>query len=97
MPDGYAYPAWTTNVIHKNAPGAMRAIAFTVTPVRPNVGTIFGASCSAIVPPRAVVQFSGELPTRDSWSARLAQEKCHQNATKGVRFAGLRHFKMHMT
>src|SRR5271163_1711830 len=49
-PDGYAYPAWTTNVIHRNAPGAMSAIALTVTPVKPRVGTIFFCS-SAILPP----------------------------------------------
>src|SRR5271155_2418706 len=47
-PDGYAYPAWTTNVIHRNAPGAMSAMALTVTPVKPRVGTIFFCS-SAIL------------------------------------------------
>src|SRR5277367_4849871 len=51
MPDGYAYPAWTTNVIHRKAPGAISAIALTVTPVNPKVGFIFGSVDSAILTP----------------------------------------------
>ena len=49
--DGYAWFACVKNVIQRNAPGAINAIAFTVTPVSPSVAFIFGASCSAISPP----------------------------------------------
>ena len=51
MPNHIAEPAigapvwaWRANVSHRNAPGAIRAIAFTVRPVRPNVFFILGAS-----------------------------------------------------
>jgi hypothetical protein len=51
MPDGHEYPAWTTNVIQRNAPGAINAIALTVTPVNPSVGTILVSAESAILSP----------------------------------------------
>jgi hypothetical protein len=35
-------------VSHRNAPGAIRAIALLVSPVRPSVACICGAFCSAI-------------------------------------------------
>jgi len=37
---GGACAAWSWNVVHKKAPGAMNAIAFTVTAVNPRVGFI---------------------------------------------------------
>src|ERR1700682_389504 len=40
VPPGTVCAAWIWSVIHKNAPGAIRAMAFTVTPVRPRVGRI---------------------------------------------------------
>src|SRR5277367_363334 len=81
-PDGYAYPAWTTNVIHRNAPGAMSAIALTVTPVKPRVGTIFFCS-SAILPPSISQQRWWSAATHAvsrygrECVSRLKQEKCH--------------------
>jgi hypothetical protein len=41
--------AWMRKVSHKNAPGAINAMAFIVNPVKPNVGFISGAVCSAIL------------------------------------------------
>src|SRR5579859_2524613 len=38
VPPGTVWAAWTWSVIHRNAPGAINAMAFTVTPVRPSVG-----------------------------------------------------------
>ncbi len=35
--------AWIWNVNHRNAPGAIRAMAFMVRPVRPRVACISGA------------------------------------------------------
>ncbi len=40
VPPGTVCAAWIWSVIHKNAPGAIRAMALTVTPVRPSVGRI---------------------------------------------------------
>src|SRR5690349_4367702 len=39
---------WMKNVSHRNAPGAMSAIAFIVRPVRPRVGCSFGSLLSAM-------------------------------------------------
>src|ERR1700744_1215573 len=39
---GAPYSAWIWNVSHKNAPGAMSAMAFTVRPVRPSVARLEG-------------------------------------------------------
>src|ERR1700739_1074909 len=41
--DGAVEPsvAWGANVSQRNAPGAMSAMAFIVTPVKPKVGVIF--------------------------------------------------------
>src|SRR5215471_1505722 len=47
--EGKTYPDWMTNVIQRKAPGAINAIALTVTPVRPSVGFIFGASEAAVI------------------------------------------------
>src|SRR5438128_12496435 len=70
-PDGKTYPAWMTNVIQRKAPGAISAIALTVTPVRPSVGFIFGASeAAAICSPSdlrgAEPLDSGPIDKRDS-------------------------------
>ena len=48
IPEGKEYPAWTTKVIQRNAPGAISAIALTVTPVSPRVGFIVGSEVCAI-------------------------------------------------
>jgi hypothetical protein len=40
---------WIRKVSHKNAPGAINAMAFIVSPVKPSVGFISGAVCSAIL------------------------------------------------
>src|SRR5690242_15537451 len=42
-PLGAVAAAWSWNVIHRNAPGAMSAMAFTVAPVRPSDGFTPGA------------------------------------------------------
>src|ERR1051325_2925581 len=54
MPDHMEGPvtpvlAWMKKVSHRNAPGAMSAIAFIVRPVRPSVGCILTSLLSAIV------------------------------------------------
>jgi hypothetical protein len=43
-----------TNVSHKNAPGAISAIAFIVNPVRPNVGFI--SACSSAIKMSPVIE-----------------------------------------
>jgi hypothetical protein len=40
--------AWMKNVSQRKAPGAMRAIALLVSPVKPRVACICGAFCSAM-------------------------------------------------
>jgi hypothetical protein len=37
---GAPYSAWIWNVSHKNAPGAIRAIALMVSPVKPSVARL---------------------------------------------------------
>src|ERR1043166_186110 len=59
----------TCSVIHRNAPGAISAIALTVTPVRPSVGRIpvllaelSTATCTLLFSAlRAVHRLGGEL------------------------------------
>ncbi len=48
--DGDVAPSapWIANVSQRKAPGAIRAIAFIVKPVRPSVGFISGAVFSAM-------------------------------------------------
>jgi hypothetical protein len=41
--------AWMRKVSHRNAPGAISAMAFIVNPVKPKVGFISGAVDSAIL------------------------------------------------
>jgi hypothetical protein len=49
--DGAVTPvvAWMRKVSHRNAPGAMSAMAFMVNPVKPNVGFISAVVFSAIL------------------------------------------------
>ena len=57
-------PPEPTNVIHRKAPGAISAIALTVTPVKPSVGTIFFCS-SAILPPS--IHGGAVVPRAHAW------------------------------
>src|SRR5581483_3707945 len=55
LPSGAVAAAWSWKVIQRNAPGAINAIALTVTPVRPSVGFTSGAVAVA----RAIVHLVG--------------------------------------
>src|SRR5579864_3019746 len=87
MPSHIAGPvtpvvAWAKNVSHRNAPGAMSAIAFIVSPVKPNVGFIStGASailsffslelCRKQLDPRnlyPLLKLGADWPEKPSWS-----------------------------
>src|SRR5260370_38407485 len=65
--EGNAYPAGWTKVIHRKAPGAMSAMALTVTPVKPRVGNIFFCS-SAILS-------SSEFAGVGGWVLRLRRSR----------------------
>src|SRR5215475_12077560 len=68
------------NVSHRNAPGAMSAIALTVKPVRPSVDGGFAAGdagdirCSFLVArrPRAQAWLSANSQTSNKWSVRTS-------------------------
>jgi hypothetical protein len=65
-------------VIQRNAPGAISAIAFTVTPVKPNVACILGASAdTAISSPWCALVLqkarSFGLPYRKKNAAKIAE------------------------
>jgi hypothetical protein len=65
IPEGKEYPAWTTKVIQRNAPGAISAIALTVTPVSPRVGFIVGSELCAICgPERCAIFFTSRWRTK---------------------------------
>src|SRR5262245_17907595 len=55
-PSGAVAAAWSWNVVQRNAPGAISAIAFMVTPVRPHVAftplSVDVVSAMVAVPPR---------------------------------------------
>src|SRR5262249_9382745 len=57
-PSGAVAAAWSWNVVHRNAPGAISAIAFIVTPVRPSVAftplSVDVFSAMVAVPPRGL-------------------------------------------
>src|SRR5216684_1787506 len=83
MPDGDEYPAWTTNVIQRNAPGAISAIAFTVTPVKLSVACILGASgVAAIFPPCGFVRTT-RRPLALNWSLRRMRSKTFRGSLAG--------------
>ena len=55
LPSGAVAAACSWYVIHRNAPGAISAIALTVTPVRPSVA--FTCGCSWAI---RILLFGGE-------------------------------------
>jgi hypothetical protein len=55
---------WIAKVSQRKAPGAMRAIAFMVNPVRPSVGFISGAVLSAIDNLLLRISFGGQYEGR---------------------------------
>src|SRR5580698_5913821 len=60
---GAPYEAWMKNVSHRNAPGAISAIAFEVRPVNPSVvGGFVGVSAAMHAPSSSV--------RADGWSVR---------------------------
>ena len=48
----WVWAAWTWNVVQRNAPGAMRAIAFTVMPVSERLRFISPVATVSSTPPR---------------------------------------------
>src|SRR5713226_7038567 len=79
MPDGYTYPAWITKVIQRKAPGAISAMALTVTPVKPSVAFILGASGDpAIFPPITPPIRSQSFPPGAHGARASQQTRCHR-------------------
>src|SRR5262245_50374334 len=74
---GAPYALWMKNVSHKNAPGAMSAMAFEVNPVRPSVALLSDFSFDDIS-----VSFSIWLAKQLKQSGRRCPRKTFRPKTK---------------
>src|SRR5690349_11299430 len=70
LPSGAVAAACSWYVIQRNAPGAISAIAFTVTPVSPSVGLT--VVCSAMGSPFVRAEGATAMPPADDVSTRRA-------------------------
>src|ERR1700730_2306107 len=82
-PPGTVWAAWIWSVIHRKAPGAIKAMAFTVTPVRPRVGRIpvdgevlSETATSSRSPLRTRAVCTGYGAELEQWQSRPARNAC---------------------